>query len=308
MGSNSQNNFHGRKQPMNSKEYTNYQKSGEIAQQVVKLLQKETTPGASLFELAEKGESKIRELGGKPAFPINISINEIGAHYSPIPNDKKTLGDDIVKIDIGVHVDGYIADTAFTLDFTGDYADMVKANEKALDEALKLATPGTNVSEIGEIIHKTIFEAGYQPIVNLSGHSLAQYNLHAGQNIPNIKTGNFVLTEGMAIAIEPFATDGEGKVTDSPESVIFRYLEDKPVRLREAKTLLKTAKERFDGLPFSMRWVKIPPLKLGLALNQLIQANAIYSYPILKEKRKGNISQFEHTVIVKDKPEVTTRI
>ena len=293
---------------MNSTEYTNYQKAGEIAKEAVKLLKKETKPGVSLLSLAEKGENKIRELGGKPAFPINISINEIGAHYSPIPNDKKTLGDDLVKIDIGVHVDGYIADTAFSLDFTGTYADMMTANEKALEEALKLATPGTNVSEIGEAIHKAIYEAGYQPIVNLSGHSLDQYNLHAGQNIPNIKTGDFVLKEDMAIAIEPFATDGEGKVTDSPESVIFRYLEDKPVRMREAKTLLKTAKERFDGLPFSMRWVKMPQLKLKFALNQLIQANAIYSYPILIEKRKGKISQFEHTVIVKDKPEVTTRI
>lgn len=289
-------------------EYTSYQKAGKIAQEAVKLLRKEAKPGALLLDLAEKGEEKIRELGGKPAFPINLSLNEIGAHYTPVPNDKTALGNDIIKIDIGVHVNGYIADTAFTLDFTGDYSDMLNANEKALEAALKLATPGTNVSEIGEAIYTTIHDAGYQPIVNLSGHSLAQYDLHAGLNIPNLKTGDYELQEGMAIAIEPFATDGEGKVTDSPESVIFRYLEDKPVRIREAKTLLKIAKERFEGLPFPTRWLKLPPLKIRLALNQLIQANAIYSYPILIEKSKSRISQFEHTVIIRDKPEVTTRV
>lgn len=293
---------------MESTEYTSYQKAGKIAQEVVKLLKAETKPGVSLLEIAEKGEAKIRELGGKIAFPINISMNEIGAHYTPVPQDKTILGDDIIKIDLGAHVNGFIADTAFTLDFTGDYTDMLNANEAALDAALKLAKPGTNVSEIGKVIQQTINDAGYKPIVNLSGHSLGQYRIHAGLNVPNIETGDAVLKEGMVIAIEPFATDGEGKVTDSPESVIFRYLEDKPVRLREAKMLLKIAKERFGGLPFATRWLKLPPIKLRLALNQLIQANAIYSYPILMEKSKGKISQFEHTVIVKDKPEVTTRV
>ena len=292
---------------MDSTEYTSYQKAGEIAKEVVKLLKAEIKPGVSLLKIAETGESKIRELGGKPAFPINTSLNEIGAHYTPIPNDKIVVGEDIIKIDIGVHINGFIADTAFTLDFTNDYGDMLKANEKALDEALKLAKPGTNVREIGEAIQKTISEAGYQPIVNLSGHTLGNYQIHAGQNIPNTKTGDFVLEENMVIAIEPFATDGEGKVTDSPESVIFRYLEDKPVRMREAKTVLKTARERFEGMPFALRWVKLPQLRLRIALNQLIQANAIYSYPILMEKARGKISQFEHTVIVRDKPEVTTR-
>lgn len=293
---------------MESTEYTSYQKAGKIAQEVVKLLKAETKPGVSLLEIAEKGEAKIRELGGKIAFPINISMNEIGAHYTPVPQDKTILGDDIIKIDLGAHVNGFIADTAFTLDFTGDYTDMLNANEAALDAALKLAKPGTNVSEIGKVIQQTINDAGYKPIVNLSGHSLGQYRIHAGLNVPNIETGDAVLKEGMVIAIEPFATDGEGKVTDSPESVIFRYLEDKPVRLREAKMLLKIAKERFGGLPFATRWLKLPPIKLRLALNQLIQANAIYSYPILMEKSKGKISQFEHTVIVKDKPEITTRL
>jgi len=293
---------------MKSTEYTSYTKAGEIAAAVVKKLKKEIKIGNLLFDIAEAGESQIRELGGKPAFPINLSLNEVGAHYTPIPNDKTELGEDIIKIDIGVHVDGYIADTAFTFDFTNEYGDMLKANEKALEEALKLATPGTNVSEIGEVIHSAIHEAGYNPIVNLSGHSLGQYTIHAGQNIPNIKTGDFVLKEDMVIAIEPFATDGEGKVTDSPESVIFRYLEDKPVRLREAKNLLHIARDRFDALPFALRWVKLPQLKLRLALNQLIKANAIYSYPILIEKARGKISQFEHTVIVRDKPEVTTKI
>ena len=285
-----------------------YRKAGKIASTVVEELKKKAKPGMTLLEIAEYGESRIKELGGKPAFPINLSMNEVGAHYTPPPHDTSVLESELLKIDIGVHVNGYIADTAFTLDFTGNYSDMVKAAEKALAAALKLAIPGTNVREIGMAIEETIKSFGYRPIANLSGHLLGQYNLHAGINIPNIPTGDALLEDGMVFAIEPFATDGAGKVVDSPDSLIFRFREDKPTRLREAKQILQAAKERFDSLPFAMRWVKMTPIKLRLALNQLVQANALYSYPILIEQNRGVVTQAEHTVIVGEKPEVTTHL
>jgi len=234
-----------------------YRKAGKIASTVVGELKK-VRPGMTLLEIAEKGESRIRELGGKPAFPINLSLNEIAAHYTPTPHDTITLGEQVIKIDLGVHVNGYIADTAFTLDFTGRNSEMVEAAEKALDEAIKMMVPGTNVRDIGQRIQETIESYNYRPI--------------------------------------------------SKDAVIFKFLEKRPVRSREAKQILDASETRFDSLPFAMRWIKMTPIKLRLALNQLVQANALCSYPILTEKGRGTVTQAEHTVIVGEKPEVTTRL
>ena len=300
-----QENLTGEKQQDLQTIFTNYRAAGKIAKKVVDQLKGSITKESKLFDIAEEGEKMIRDLGGEIAFPINLGLNEVAAHYTPITNDKILVGENLIKVDIGVHIDGYIADTAFSLDFSGKHAKMIEASQKALEEATKMATPGTCVKDIGAKIQETIIGFGYTPVSNLSGHTLGRYKIHAGTNIPNVPAGNFILEEDMVIAIEPFATDGAGQIRDAPDAVIFSYIEDKPVRMREAKRILKVAKDNYHGMPFASRWLKIPPLRQQMALNQLTQAKALYSYPILLEKEKGVVAQSEHTVIVKDKPEVT---
>ena len=212
---------------MKKEELNKYLASGKIAREVREWSKTLIKENAKILDIANKIESKIRELGGEIAFPTNICINDITAHYTPKFNDKIIIQkEDVVKVDIGVHVDGYIADTACTVDLSGNYSGLLKANEKALNTVVKLIKPGTSLSEIGETVQKTITGAGFKVIENLTGHEIKQYNLHAGLSIPNIPIPyEKKLVEGMVLAIEPFATDGYGRVIEAKHAEIFSLIE-----------------------------------------------------------------------------------
>ncbi|RLF81487.1 type II methionyl aminopeptidase [Thermococci archaeon] len=281
----------------------NLLKAGEIARKVREEVLKLIKPEASLYEIAEFVETRIMELGGKPAFPCNLSINEIAAHYTPYIGDKTALQKgDYLKVDLGVHVDGYIADTAFTVRVGMKDDDLIEVSKEALENAISIVRAGVKISEIGKVIEDTIRGKGFNPIVNLSGHVIERYKLHTGISIPNIYRPHdgYELKEGDVIAIEPFATTGAGQVIEVPPTLIYMYVKDRPVRLPQARSLLRYVKENFSTLPFAYRWVQklMPDAQLRMALIQLEKAGALYGYPILKEIRGGLVSQAEHTVIV----------
>jgi len=287
-------------------------KAGEIARQVKKEVAELIKPGAKLYDIAEFVERRIAELGGKTAFPCNLSINEIAAHYTPYKGDETVLREgDYLKLDLGVHVDGYIADTAVTYRVGMEEDDLMEAAREALENAISTVRAGTKISEVGKAIEDTIRGKGFNPIVNLSGHKIERYKLHAGISIPNIyrPADNYELKEGDVIAIEPFATTGAGQVIEVPPALIFMYVRDRPVRMAHARRLLMHIKREYRTLPFAYRWLQdfMPEGQLKLALAQLDRAGAIYSYPILREVRGGLVAQFEHTVIVeKDGAYITT--
>ncbi len=285
----------------------NYRRAGVILVEVRKEATGLIKDGGSLLEVAEFVENNIREKGGEPAFPCNISRNEEAAHATPSIDDQTVFGkDDLVKIDIGVHIDGYIADSAVTVDLSGNYDGLVKAAEAALDEAIKIIRDGVSTIELGEVIGNTIKERGYKPVVNLSGHGLSRYDSHAPPTIPNVKYEHGVtLHENNVVAIEPFATDGGGKVAESGNAEIFSLIKPKPIRMREAKKLLDEIKN-YQGLPFAKRW--LPRERLELALRTVETAGILRDYPVLREEEKGMVSQAEHTVIIKkDGCEVITK-
>ncbi len=287
-------------------------KAGEIARQVKKEVADMIKPGVRLYDIAEFVERRIVELGGKPAFPCNLSINEIAAHYTPYKGDESTLKEgDYLKVDIGVHVNGYIADTAVTFRVGMEEDDLLAASKEALENAISVIRAGVKISEIGKAIEETIRGYGFNPIVNLSGHKIERYKLHSGISIPNIHrpADSYVLKEGDVIAIEPFATTGAGQVIEVPPALIFMHVRDRPVRMAQARRLLMHIKKEYNGLPFAYRWLQgfMPEGQLKLALAQLDRVGAIYSYQILREVRGGLVSQFEHTVIVeKDGAYITT--
>ena len=166
-----------------------YIKAGEIASRVRGNARKKDYTGKNLYEICEQMEREIILNGGAPAFPVNVSLNEIAAHYTAEPNDQTVVANsDVLKIDIGVHINGFIADTAVTVSHNTKYLEMAAAAETALNEAIKIAKPNTKSSELGGVIEKTISRQGYKPIQNLSGHSLEQFTIHAGKSIPNCKT------------------------------------------------------------------------------------------------------------------------
>lgn len=266
--------------------------------------------GARVFDIAEAIEAEIKQLGGKIAFPVNISINEMSAHYTPIFNDKTVIkAEDYVKIDVGAHVDGYIGDTAVTIRPAGK-DDLIECSEKMLENALKIVKPGIRISEIGQMIEETAKKFGFNPVRNLTGHSLAQYNLHAGLTIPNVETfTKEKIEDGQVIAIEPFCTAGAGHVKDSGQAQIFMWLSDKSVRSSEGRKILDLGKNQFTALPFAKRWMNgMSAVKVDMALKQLVAGRALHQFLPLKEVSNEPVAQTEHTMIVRDKLIITTKI
>ena len=285
-------------------------KAGKIAAEALAYGKSLVKPGVLVVDICDKIEEKIKELGGEIAFPAQISLNDVAAHSCPTDDDKIEFKDQIAKIDVGAHVDGFIGDTATTVDLSGKYSELVKASEIALSKALEIVKPGVTLAEIGGIIHEVITSHGFSPVRNLSGHALDEYNIHSPPSIPNFNTGDdTALIDGMLVAIEPFATDGAGIIYESSNATIFSVINKKPVRNMMTRNVLKEL-SKLQGLPFTTRWLtrKFPAGKVNFALRELKQLEIIRDYPPLIDQNHGMVSQAEHTVLVKDKPIITTRI
>lgn len=279
--------------------FQDWEKAGKIASEAREFGRKLIKEGVSLLEVTEKVEGKIVSLGGKLAFPTQISLNEIAAHYNAVVDDKIVFGKDIVKIDIGVHINGAIGDTACTVDLTGENKDLVKASEEALKNAIKVAKPGVMLKDIGAKIHETITGYGFSPIRNLCGHGLGLFQIHEKPSIPNFDNGDEMeLEEGDTIAIEPFATTGSGIVMEGKNSEIYRFVQRKATRNPNARKIMNFVEEEFKELPFSKRVLAKKFGNVTLPLLLLERDNILDQYKQLVEKTKCLVSQAEHSLVV----------
>jgi methionyl aminopeptidase len=294
---------------MDSKILENYAKAGKISSQIKTEVLEKMKPGMKIIDLAEFIEKRTIELGGQPAFPVNIGINDVTAHYTPKADDAIVIKvGDLVKIDHGVHVDGWVADMAYT--YCTEKSELIKVVEHALNAGIKIIKLGVKISEISRAINETVEAAGLGVVVNLTGHGLDQYIIHGPPTIPNIKNDSGeTLKEGDVIALEPFVCEKNGYVKESEPCEIFSLLQPKPVRLPEARMILELAGNEYMDLPFCKRWLVkkgLSNFKVSFALRQLEISEAIRSYPVLKERNSMPVAQAEHTVIVMEKPVVIT--
>ena len=287
---------------MEREELQSYEKAFLIAEDAVGFAQKLVKENIKVLKLAQDIENRILDLGGKPAWPVNVSINEIAAHYTPSVGDQLVLKEgDFVKVDIGTQVSGYICDRAFTVKISSKSDPMIEASEKALDACLKLIKPGTKVHEISEVCENTVNELGFNVVRNLAGHKVERYSQHAHPSIPNGKNSiQDEIESGNVYAMEIFVTSGSGFVVESSPTEIFQYNQDVAVRLWEARKILELAKNSFEKLPFTKRWITgISPLKIDMAFRQLIESGALMEFPPLKEESNGIVTVTEKSVIVK---------
>lgn len=292
--------------------FENYVKAGKIASEVREYARTQDHTGRTLSEICNDVENEILKRGGEPAFPVNVSLNDIAAHYTAEPNDPTIVkNSDVLKIDVGVHIDGYIADTAVTVSFDSKYQDLIDIAQRALDEAIGIARSNTRVSDIGRIIEKTITKYGCKPIQNLSGHSLERYTIHAGKSIPNIWTigHSFNLSVDNVYAIEPFVTtkDGQGIVYEGKIKNIFGIASRKRTKDQKADEFLEYLWNKFKTLPFALRWmVNDYEEKEALSLLQtLIKKKNVHAYPILVEGSNRIVVQAEHTIIPQESNTIT---
>jgi len=288
-------------------------KSGQIAKKAADLALRLVKPGVSISQIATTIEKYIRELGGEPAFPVNIGINNVAAHYTPVYNDTLTIPEQgVVKVDLGVHVEGYIADTAVSVPLSPVFEGLVEAPRRALEKVLEILHPGIRASEIGRVVETTIKSYGFNPIKNLSGHGIDKYTIHSGVVIPNYSDifARHRLVSGV-YAIEPFATNGVGLVEELHFATIYA--------LKRIKTALREDAGRFYNrvygerltLPFTLRWYVTSSDEYNTYLKiieYLAEKKALVKYPVLVEKTNGYVSQFEHTIIITGKDVIVTTL
>jgi len=291
---------------MNDDIFEKYRDAGVIAAKILRQGAQGIRIGASYLDLIESIEALVHEEGAQLAFPLNLSLNEDAAHDTASPGDERVFArGDVAKLDLGVQIEGYIADTATTIDL-GNNSLLLDASEQALESAINAVRPGATAGDLGAAIQKEIESRGYRPISNLTGHGLDRYILHRPPTIPNVAVnGGVTLEEGMVFAIEPFATTGSGHVGEKTRKEIYSQISQKPVRIPSARTVLDTVKDR-KGLPFARRWLK--GKKLDIILTGLVRSQVLHVYPVLSDIQGSLVSQHEHTVIVtEDGCIVTTR-
>ncbi|MFA6419893.1 MAG: type II methionyl aminopeptidase [archaeon] len=283
----------------------NYKKAGTIWASAIKLAEKKAKEGVKLLDLAEEVENYIISESALPAFPINLSVNEEAAHFTPKFNDTKTLAlSDVLKIDVGVSVEGYICDGAITVNLDNKFAKEIEANELALENALKVISFGKPVEKVGAEIERTLKEKGFNPVYNLGGHGLGKNNIHSTPSVPNHKGGSTDKFEEGAVAIEPFASTGKGHVSEVQNVEIFSLEKTFGVRNPTSRKLLETIKN-YGELPFAERWMRRDTKKLGLedfqvtlGLKELMKSGCLHSYPGLKESKGAIVTQVEKSVVI----------
>jgi methionyl aminopeptidase len=287
---------------MNLQDKESLIRAGQISKQVREEIPGIARKGKSMLQIAEEIESKILSLGGNLAFPVNLSINEIAAHHTPSYNDEQTA-EGLLKVDFGISINGWTADGAMAIDLENNEENkkLIIAAETALQNALAIINKKTSLGEIGNAVQETMARYGVSPIVNLSGHSIQQYNLHAGKNVPNYSTNDSTSIGPGVFAVEPFSTAGQGKVRNGKPSGIYSLKAEKPTRNQEARNLLAYIKKNYNTLPFASRWlVKVFSPKILLSLKQLEQVGIVHQYEELIEISNKPVAQAERTILIEE--------
>jgi len=256
-------------------------------------------------------EAMIREAGALPPFPAQTSRNQVAAHFCSSPSDNyKFEENDLVKIDVGAHIDGLIVDTGVSADLSEDqrWAGMIGAASDALDVAIGMCEPNMDVEDIGERVEEVINAAGFWPILNLTGHGLGRYTLHDRPQIPNARIGlQGSLEAGSIFAIEPFATSGRGFIKDEGKPEVF-MLERSPKPSNKIDAESFEAIESWRGLPIARRYfTDLPKKPFERTIKELIKQGVMREYPPLVEISGAHVGWKEHSIwLGPDGPEVLT--
>jgi methionyl aminopeptidase len=283
-----------------------WRRAGVVAREALDLARPMVKPGTKVIDLIDTVEKYIRENSSGTSFPCNVALNNIAAHYTSPLNDETVIEEgDLVTVDCGSHVDGCIADTAFTIALNPDHEALVKASVDATNVAIQMMRPGAKLNTIGALIEDTIQAAGFEPIKQLSGHQLKEYELHAEKQVPCVSGKSEVLVEeGEVYAIETFASTGSGNISDLPRPLIYQLLPVRvPVRFKGTKQFLGIARKEYKEFPFAKRWLaeRMSSASLEMAIKELEKNGALFGHSILAEEKGEFVSQHEHTIIITER-------
>ncbi len=292
---------------MDEKRLQIYTQAGKIAVEALHHAEKLIrSRKSSYYILCEKVEKLIKKRGGEPAFPCNVGVNEVTAHFSPFEEREGSIpSKGLVKVDVGVRIGGSIVDTASTVPLSSEFKDIVEANKAALEAAISSMSAGVKTGRIGAVVEAAAKARNYRTIRNLSGHQISEYSLHGKKSIPNIgRSLTPKIRAGEIYAVEPFFTfsDAYGEVVDTNMLRIYQLTKLKRPADRKQIRLYKQILKRFNRLPFSPRWLTdLMPLKEVLEILEAMRRRGIVSaFPVLVERSGRPVTQFEHTVLVRE--------
>ena len=294
-----------------SAELETLREAGKIASNARNWAAETIKPGYLLRDLQEGIETMIREAGALPPFPAQTSRNKVAAHYCSSPSDNSTFEEnDLVKIDVGAHIDGLIVDTGVSADLSEDdrWSSLIGAASDALDAAIAMCSSNVDVEDIGERVEEVITAAGFKPIMNLTGHGLGKYTLHDAPQIPNARIGlKGSLEAGSIFAIEPFATSGHGYIKDDGKPEVF-MLERPPKPSNKIDSEALEAIQSWRGLPIARRYFsELPKKPFERTLKELIKQGVAREYPPLIEVAGHHVGWKEHSIwLGPDGPEILT--
>jgi methionyl aminopeptidase len=285
-----------------------YLKAGRIAAQIKTYAREMIKPGMKLIDIARKIDDKIIELGGEFGFPVNLSIDEVAAHFTPAEGCE-LVAEGLLKFDVGVTINGYFADTAFPIDLTEDkrHKDLIEMNVAAQEEVIKTVKPGIKVKEIGAAVSKVLKEwnkekgTKFSLIHGLSGHEVGQNRIHAGLSIPNYENENENELRDTAFAVEPFITTGSGEIYSGEGGGIYSLQKGGGIRDTDSRKVVEYIKETYKTRPFCKRWLERAGFtKLNYIFSILKKQGVFYEYPLLIEKTKAPVSQVENLFVISD--------
>ncbi|KAF2489872.1 methionine aminopeptidase 2-like protein [Lophium mytilinum] len=311
---------------INSDFLSDYRQAAETHRQVRQWAQKHIKPGQTLTEIANGIEDSVRRLVGHNGlsegdaliagmgFPTGLNLDNIAAHYSPNAGCKTVLQqNNVMKVDIGVHVNGRIVDSAFTMSFDPMYDNLLAAVKDATNTGVREAGIDVRLGELGGYIQEAM--ESYECEINgttypikairsLAGHTILPYSIHGTKSVPAVKTNDTTkMEEGDVFAIETFGSTGNGRCVDQGEVSHYALRRDAPkvdLRLLSAKTLLSTITKNFGTLPFCRRYLdRIGQEKYLLGLNSLVKSGIVEDYPPLVDKKGSYTAQFEHTILLR---------
>jgi methionyl aminopeptidase len=287
-----------------------YRKAGQIGYEVLNTVKDMIKPGVPIINICETAEKMIMEKGADGfGFPTNVSIDNIAAHYTSPFEDESLIPDSgSIKLDIGVHVNGYIADTAVTVVLSDELKNLQKAAEEGFSAGMEIIQAGTLPSMVGGRIEETITGYGYRPIKELTGHKLGRYELHGDKRLPSVSApfdpAEAALEVGEAYALETFASTGSGSIHEIKGSRYIYMLLPRRIALRNpvSRKIYSTIYKKYKTLPFAERWLssydQFNRARVRFALRELLNNGGVIVYPTLADEKGSYVAQHEHTFVI----------
>jgi len=299
-----------------------YTTAATIANNALAKVVSELKAGATLFSLCETGDKFINEEVKKVlkshkidrgvAFPTCISRNNVVGHFSAEAEDKDVLeNEDLVKIDLGVHLDGYIATAAHThivgqtgQATSGKKADVICAAHVAGEAVLRALKPGATNKDITAIIKQVADVYKVNPVEGVLSHKMSRFIIDGQKIIMNKTTADqqteeYEIEEHDVFGIDIVMSTGDGKPKEKDrKATIYKRVVDQSymLKMQASRKVYTEINKKFPALPFSIRFMEEKHVRFGLS--ELEKHGLINAFPVLYEKNGEFVAQFKYTALI----------